>query len=56
MQLIIKLKFSLNLRNFTNILNECVFQCHPNAVVHQTFPFNTSVSLHVKLLNILMPA
>jgi len=56
MQLIIRLKFSLNLKNFNNRLKECVFKCHLNAVVHKTFPFNTSVSVHVKLLNILMPA
>lgn len=56
MQLIIRLKFSLNLKNFTNRLKDCVFKCHLNVVVHKTFPFNTSVSLYVKLLNILMSA
>jgi len=56
MQLLIRLKYSLNLKYFTSRLKECVFKCHLNAVVHKTFPFNTSVSLHVKLLNVLMPA
>ena len=56
MQLIMRLKFSLNFKNFTSLLKECVFKCHLNTVVHQTFSFNISVSLYGKLLNILMPA